>query len=113
MGALKYSKGNGNSLMVQGRKNTKCKENKIVKEKKPKSEIEGEYLNPTYEDLMKKVKNKGRKSKCSYCRNGFHLENKCFNNNMYIMSQLLENHKIEVPNELEKLTNSSEHCHSA
>ena len=32
---------------------------------------------------------------------------------MGIMSQILEKHKIEVPNELEKLANSSEHCHSA
>ena len=29
------------------------------------------------------------------------------------MSQLLENHKIEVPNELEKPVDSSEQCHTA
>ena len=28
------------------------------------------------------------------------------------MSQLLEKHKIEVPNELEKHVDSSKHCHS-
>ena len=32
---------------------------------------------------------------------------------MDIMSQLLEKHKIEVPNELEKPTDSSEQCHTA
>ena len=31
---------------------------------------------------------------------------------MDIMSQLLEKHKIEVPYELEKHVDSSEHCHS-
>ena len=29
------------------------------------------------------------------------------------MSQLLEKHNIEVPDELEKPVDSSEHCHSA
>ena len=29
------------------------------------------------------------------------------------MSQLLEKHNIEVPDELEKHVDSSEHCHSA
>ena len=28
------------------------------------------------------------------------------------MSQILENHNIEVPNELEKTDEYSEHCHS-
>ena len=74
--------------------------------KKPKSEIEDE-------DLMKKVKKKGRRSKCYYCRKGFHLEKKCFKKNMDIMSQLLEKHKIEVPDELEEPADSSEQCHSA
>ena len=77
--------------------------------KKPKSKIEDE---DSYEDLMKKVKKKGRKSKCSYCRKGFHSDNKCFKKNMDIMSQLLEKHKIEVPDELEKPVDSSEHSHS-
>ena len=31
---------------------------------------------------------------------------------MDIMSQLLEKHNIEVPNELENPVDSSEHCHS-
>ena len=68
--------------------------------KKPKSEIEDE-------DLMKKVKKKGSTSKCSYCSKGFHSKK------MDIMSRLLEKHKIEVPDELEKPVDSSEHCHSA
>ena len=62
---------------------------------------------------MKKVKKKGSTSKFSYCRNGFHSENNCFKNNMYIMSQLLEKHKIEVPDELEKPADSSKQCHTA
>ena len=61
---------------------------------------------------MKKVKNKGRASKCYYCRKGFHSKKKCFNKNMDIMSQLLEKHKIEVPDELEKPVVSLEECHS-
>ena len=32
---------------------------------------------------------------------------------MDIMSHLLEKHKIEVPDELEKLVDSSKQCHSA
>ena len=32
---------------------------------------------------------------------------------MGIMSQLLEKHNIEVPDEVEKPNESSEHCHSA
>ena len=54
--------------------------------KKPKSEIEDESLKPTDEYSVKKGKKKGRTSKCSYCSKGFHSENKCFNNNMDIMS---------------------------
>ena len=72
MGVIRYSKGKYNSLMVQGIKNTKYKENKIVKDKKPKSVIEDESLKPTYEDSMKKVKKKGRTSKCYYCSKEFH-----------------------------------------
>ena len=36
MGDIRYFKGKDHALMVQGIKNTKSKENKIVKEKKPK-----------------------------------------------------------------------------
>ena len=78
--------------------------------KKPKLEIEDE---DSYEDLMKKVKKTGITSKCYYCSKGFNSENKCFNNKMHIMSHLLEEHKIEVPDELEKPADSSEQCHSA
>ena len=99
--------------MVQGRKNRKYKEKKIVKEKKPTSEIEDESSNPIDEDSVKKFQKKGRKSKCSYCSEGFHHEKKCFKKNMDIMSRLLEKHNIEVPDELEKHVDSSEHCHSA
>ena len=59
---------------------------------------------------MKKVKKKGSTSKCSCCSKGFHSENKCFKNNMDIMSHLLYEHKIEVPEELEKPIDSSEQC---
>ena len=100
-------------LIVQGKNNTKSKENQIVKEKKTKSEIEDESSKPTDEDLVKKGKNKGSASKCYYCSKGFNLENKCFNKNMDIMSQLLEKHKIKVSDELEKPADSSYHCHSA
>ena len=67
--------------MVQGKKNVKSKEKKIVK--KPKSEIEDE---DSYEDLMNKVKKKGSTSKFYYCSKFFHSEKKCFNKNMDIMS---------------------------
>ena len=78
MGALKYSKSNHHALMVQGSKNIKSKEKQIVKEKKPKSEIEDESSKPIDEDSVKKTKKKGRTSKCSYCSKGFNLKNKCF-----------------------------------
>ena len=108
MGVLNYSKGKDHSLMVQGSKNVKTKEKQIVK--KPKSEIEDE---DSYEDLMNKVKKKGRKYKLYYCSKGFHSNKKYFNKNMDIMSQLLENHNIEVPYEPEKPVDFSEHCHRA
>ena len=82
MGVLNSPNIKDDSLLVQGKKNVKLKEKQIVK--KPKSEIEDE---DSYEDLMKKVKRKGGKSKCYYCIKGFHSENKCFKNNMDIMSQ--------------------------
>ena len=103
MGVLNSSKGKDHAS-----KKFKSKEKQIVK--KPKPEIEDE---DSYEYLMKKVKKKGSTSKCSYCSKGFHSENNCFKNKMDIMSQLLEKHKIEVPNELEKPVDSSEQCHSA
>ena len=62
---------------------------------------------PTDEDSMKKVKKKGSTSKCSDCSKGFHPENKCSKNNMDIISQLLEENKIEVPDDLEKHVDSS------
>ena len=100
MGSIIYSKGKDHALKVQGSKNTKSKEKQIVKEKKPKSEIEDESSKPTDEDSVKKVKKKGSISKCSYCIKVFHLEKKFFHNNIYIMSHLLEKHNIEVPDEL-------------
>ena len=83
-----------------------------MKEKKPKLEIEDESLKPTNEDSIKKIKKKGSTSKCYYCSKGFHPEKKCFNNNMEIMSHILEKHNIKVPDELEKPSNYSEHYHS-
>ena len=112
MGSLKYSKGKDHALMVQGSKNARSKEKQIVKEKKPKSEIEDESSKPTDEDLVKKVKKKGSTSKCYYWSKGFNLENKCFKNNMDIMSHLLDKHDIEVLDDLEKPGDSSEHCYS-
>ena len=107
MGVLNSPKCKDDALVVHGKKNVKSNENKIVK--KPKSEIEEE---DSYEDLIKKVKKKRSTSKCSYCRNGFYWENKCFKKNMEIMYQLLKKHNIEVPDELEKHVDSSEHCQS-
>ena len=83
-----------------------------MKEKKPKLYNEDERSKPTDEGLLNKVKKKGSTSKCSYCSKGFHAEKKCFKKNMEIMSQLLENHNIEVPNELENDVDSLEHFHS-
>ena len=110
MGCLIYSKGKDNALIVQGSKDIK---KKIVKEKKTKSDNEDESLKPIDEGSMKKVMKKGSTSKCFYCSKGFHPKNKCFKNNMHIMSQFLEKHNIEVPYELEKLVDSSQHYHSA
>ena len=102
MDDIRFSNGKDHALIVQGRNNTKFKEKKIVKQKKPKSEIEDESLKPTDEDSMKKVKNKGITSKFLYCNKGFHTKKKCFKKNMDIMYQLLDKHNIEVPDELEK-----------
>ena len=48
MGALRYSKGEDHALIFQGIKNINSKEKQIVKEKKPKSEIEDEDLKPLW-----------------------------------------------------------------
>ena len=58
MGVLNSPKGKDHALLVQVSKKFKSKEKQIVK--KPKSESEDE---DSYEDLMKKVKKKGRTSK--------------------------------------------------
>ena len=113
MGALRISKGKDHALIVQGSKNARSKEKQIVKEKKPKLDNEDESSNPTDEGSMKKVKKKWSTSKCSYCSKIFHTENKCFKKKLDIMSQFLEKHNIEVPDELEKPVESSKHFHSA
>ena len=78
--------------------------------KKPKSEIKDE---DSYEDLMKKVKKKGRTYKCYYCNKVLYLKNKCFNKKLEIMSQLLKKHNIEILDDLEKPAEFSEDFHSA
>ena len=47
MGDIIYSKGKYHAIIVKGIKNAILKEKKIVKEKKPKSEIEDERSKPT------------------------------------------------------------------
>ena len=84
-----------------------------MKEKKPKPYNEDKESKPTDEDSMEKVKKKGSTYKFSYCKNEFQIDKKFLNKNMDIMSQLLENHNIEVQDELENPSYSSEHCHSA
>ena len=106
MDSLIISKGKDHALVDQGSKNAKSKEKQIMKEKKPRLDNEDERSNPIDEG-MKKVKKKGSTSKCSYCSKGFHFEKKCFKKKMDIMSQLLEKHTIEVPDELEKHVDSS------
>ena len=71
VGSLRYSKGKDHALKFQGRNNTKSKENQIMKEKKPNSDIEDESSNPTDEDSVKKGKKKGITSKFYYCIKGF------------------------------------------
>ena len=90
MGSLISSKRKDHSLIVQGIKNNKSKEKQIVKEKKPKSDIEDQSSKPTNEDSMKKVKKKGSTSNFSYCSKRFHLEKKCFkkDGNCYIIKGL-------------------------
>ena len=72
MYSIIYSKFKYYYLMVQWIKNTKSKETQIVKEKKPKPEIEDESSKPADEDLVKKVKKKGSTYKCYYWRNVFY-----------------------------------------
>ena len=84
MGVLNSPKSKDHALLVQVKKNVKSKEKQIVK--KPKSKIEDESSKPIDEDSVKKDKKKGSTSKCSYLRKKFHLEKKCFKNNMDIMS---------------------------
>ena len=55
MGSFRSSKGKYHALIVQWRNNIKLKENQIVKEKNPKSDIKYESLKPTDEGSMKKV----------------------------------------------------------
>ena len=112
MSYLRYSKVRCHASIVQRRKNSRSKEKKIVNEKKPESEVEDKGSKPIDKYSMKKVKKKERTSKCSYCSKVFHPQKKFFNNKMGIMSHLLENHNIEVPDELENPDDSLEHGHS-
>ena len=89
MGALRSSKGKDNALIFQGINNARSKDKQMVKEKKPKSNNEDERSNLIDEGSMKKFKKKGSTFKCYYYSNGFNIENKCFKNNMDIMSHLL------------------------
>ena len=107
MGDIVSYKGKDHALIIQGSKNEISKEKQIVKQKKPKSDNEDECLKPIDEGSMKKVKTEGSTSKYYYCRNGFNIENKCFNKNLDTMSQFLEKHNIKVPDELEKHVESS------
>ena len=84
-----------------------------MKDKNPKSNNEHASSKPTNEGSMKKFKKKRIAYKCYYSNNGFPPNKQCFKKNMEIMSQLLEKHKIEVPDELEKHVDSSQHYHNA
>ena len=66
MGALRNSKDKDHYLIVQGRDNARSKQKQIVKENKPKLEIEDESSKPTDKGSMKKVKKKGSTYKFSY-----------------------------------------------
>ena len=72
MGSIKYHKGKYHDLMVQGSKNTKSKEKKIMKEKKPKSEIEDKGSKPIDENSMKKGKKKGSVTERNSYGLGYH-----------------------------------------
>ena len=100
MGAIRYFKGKGHALIVQGSKNVKSKEKQTVKEKKPKSYNEDERSKATNEGSMKKVKKKWRTYKFYYCSNVFHSKNIFFKKKMDIMSEFLEKHNIDVLDEL-------------
>ena len=104
MGNIKISQEKYNSLIFQGRNNSKRKEKKIVKEKKPKSNDEDEESKPVDQgsNSMKKFKKKGLSSKCYYCRKGNHYENIFSKKKMDTMDKLLEKNSIDVPDELDK-----------
>ena len=78
MGALRYSKNKDHALIFQWSNNSKSKENKNVKENKSKSKIEDESSKPADEDSVKKVKKKGRTSKCYYCSKGISYQEENF-----------------------------------
>ena len=82
IGTLRTSNREDHALIVKGSKNSKSKEKKIVKEKKPNTDSEDASLNPTDEGSMKKVKKKGSTSKCYYCSKRFNPKNKNFKNNI-------------------------------
>ena len=112
-GYIRISNGKGYFLIFQGSNNANSKEKQILKENNPRLDNEDEILNPIDEGSMKKVQKTRRKPKFYYSSKGFHHEKKCFKNNMDIMSWLLKKHNIEVPYDLEKVDESSEHFHSA
>ena len=87
----------------------------MLKKKNPKSDNEDESSNPADEssNSMNKFKKTRSLAKCSYFGKGFHSQKKCFKKNIEIIAQFFEKHNIDVPDELEKLVESSEHCHNA
>ena len=58
MGDLSYSNGKDHVIIFQGSNNSKSKYKQMMKEKKPKSNIEDESSKHTNQGSMKKLKKK-------------------------------------------------------
>ena len=47
---------------------------------------------------VQKNKNKGEMSKCAYCSKGYHPESSCMKKQIDMLTQILENNNISLPN---------------
>ena len=98
MGTIKYTKYQSldASLSNQSKDKNKSKDSKKQRVKEKKHSDEESSISTDEDSKSKRMKSKREKPKCGYYR-GSHHEKYCFRNNLEIMTKLLEDNNIDVP----------------
>ena len=114
---LKTSK--NQALLAEETNNVQEKGNHKGKEKNNSDFNPKEKKNPSEGTSSSKEEKhmKFYKSKCSYCKRGFHLENQCMQKNIEQMFKLLEKNNISLPHGAKRSkdgnqTEEHELCHA-